>query len=509
MSHDPRGKSDSRLTGWLLAFAAVGIFLRLLRYAMNMPVWGDEAMLSLNLLNRGYAGLRQPLDYGQVAPIGFLWAERWMYLHWGMSEYSMRFLPMLAGISGIVLFAGWSRLLASDLAAAIAVGILAVGNYCVRYAVELKPYGFDFFAAMLLLFPATMFLLRRQTRWLLCLIALTPLSLALSYPAIFVAGGIGLALALEVRRMSRPQIALGAALGLVMIAGFWFLVWRVAAGQYQVTQSGMTTYWKDAFPPANPLRLIWWLVLIHTGNMFEYPFGGANGASTGSFLVFVVGLLAWWRPRRWAQRCLILAPFALNFAAAAIRRYPYGQSARVAQALAPAIILLIGVGAATLIERLTSNPVKRLRSRQAIFAGLLIFGALVAADTVLHPYKSRDDAEARQVIHDMFQRAAATDTIAVLMPRDKVHVTLQWYLRQQDRRITWNAMADRSWVAATGPVWVLNLTPTAGIRQRLQADLRRPLIFYELKAANHDLDTVPLRYWELFGFGKKNGMALN
>lgn len=471
---------------------------------MNMPVWGDESALALNLLNRGYAALWQPLDINQVAPIGFLYAERWMYTHFGMSEWSMRFLPMLAGVAAMVLFAGWSRLLASDLAAVIATGILAVGNYLVRYAVELKPYGFDFFSAMLLLLPATMFLLRRQTRWLLCLIALTPAALALSYPAIFVAGGVGVALALAVRRMSPSQIALGAGLGLVMIGSFWFLNWRVAAGQYQSTRSAMFDYWQGAFPPANPLRLIWWLILIHTGNMFEYPFGGANGASTGSFLVFVVGLMAWWRLRRWDLRCLMLAPFALNFAAAAMRRYPYGQSARVAQSLAPAIILLIGVGAATLIEWLTSDPLKRLKSRQIIFAGLLVFGGLVAADTVLHPYKSRDDAEARQVIHDMFQRAAATDTIAVLMPRDKVQVTLQWYLRRQDRRITWNAAVDRSWVGKTGPVWVLNLKPAAGLQQRLKTDLRRPLIFYELKEANHDLETVPLRYWELFGFAGKS-----
>ncbi len=293
---------------------------------MNMPVWGDESALGLNILNRGYAALWRPLDTFQVAPIGFLFAERWMYTHFGMSEWSMRFLPMLAGIVAVLLFAVWSRLLASDLAAVIATGILAVGNYLVRYAVELKPYGFDFCCAMLLLLPATLFLLRRQTRWLLCLIALTPAVFALSYPAVFVAGGVGVALALAVRRLSRSQIVLGAVLGLVMIASFWFLVWPVSAGQYQYTKTAMIEYWKPAFPPANPLRLIWWLILIHTGNMFEYPFGGANGASTLSFLVFVLGLVVWWRPRRCDFRCLMLAPFALNFLAAAMRRYPYGQS---------------------------------------------------------------------------------------------------------------------------------------------------------------------------------------
>lgn len=410
---------------------------------------------------------------------------------------------MLAGVISMALFAYWARLLTSDLAAAIATGVLAVGNYSVRYAVELKPYGFDFFAAMLLLLPATLFLLRRQSRWLICLIVLTPIALALSYPAIFVAGGISITLMLFVRRLTLPQFALASTFNMVMFASFWFLVLRVAIGQYNLTHDAMTDYWKGAFPPANPLRLIWWLILIHTGNMFEYPFGGANGASTLSFVVFIVGLIAWWKTRRWELLCLMLAPFALNFAAAVVRRYPYGQSARVAQSLAPAIILLIGVGAVTLIESLTLDPAKRLKSSQIIFAILLIFGGFVAGDTLLHPYKSRDDVAARQEIYSLFQRVPPSDMIAVLMPRDKVQVTLQWYLRRQDQRISWNAEEDRPWAGKSSPVWVLNLQPGAGIQLRLQADLRRRLVDYHLIMADHDLDTVPLRYWELFVFGPK------
>ena len=45
--------------------------LRLTRYLLRFPLWEDEAMLSANLLDRGYGGLLQPLHYCQVAPTFF------------------------------------------------------------------------------------------------------------------------------------------------------------------------------------------------------------------------------------------------------------------------------------------------------------------------------------------------------------------------------------------------------------------------------------------------------
>jgi len=501
---DEPSANESRLTAWLYLFVAVGIFLRLVRYALDMPVWGDEASLALNILNRGYTGLLHPLDYYQVAPIGFLWSQRAIYCHLGMSEYAMRLLPALAGIGALLLFAWWARLLLSPLAAASAVGILAVGNFSVRYAVELKPYGFDLLAGLLLLLPATLFILRQQGRWLLLLIVLTPIALALSYPAVFVAGGVAVSLLVMSRRMTAGQIGCFIAFCLVLIGSFYVEAWRIGAGQYHQTQMAMTTYWQDAFPPFNPLRLIWWLLGIHTGNMLEYPFGGANGGSTASFLVFVVGITGWLRHRRNALIWLLLSPFALNFVAAALRRYPYGESARVAQPLAPAIILLIGAGAAVLINKLIRTPQNRRLAQQMIFGGLLLFGAAVLADMLIHPHKSIDDAEGRDAVHQLFARAATGDAIVVLMPMDQVHVTLQWYLREQNRRITWSGRADRSWMNRDGKIWVLNLAPQAGIEQNLRADLRRKLIFRDFRVATHDVDTVPLRYWQLMGFAAKS-----
>ena len=53
---------------WLLALLLIGLALRLTRYLLRFPLWEDEAMLSANLIDRGYRELLQPLHYCQVAP---------------------------------------------------------------------------------------------------------------------------------------------------------------------------------------------------------------------------------------------------------------------------------------------------------------------------------------------------------------------------------------------------------------------------------------------------------
>ena len=58
-----------------------------------------------------------------------------------------------------------------------------------------------------------------------------------------------------------------------------------------------------------------------------------------------------WGTGRRSLLLMLTAPFVLTLIAAALRLYPYGGSARVAQHLAPPICLLAGMGIASLLKR--------------------------------------------------------------------------------------------------------------------------------------------------------------
>src|SRR6516164_351060 len=92
------------------------------------------------------------------------------------------------------------------------------------------------------------------------------------------------------------------------------------------------------------------VVAVHTGNMFAYPVGRRHGGCTIIFLLCVAGAAEFFRQRRFVVLTLLLAPFAFTLVAAALRRYRYGGSARIAQHLAPAICLLAASGIAAVLR---------------------------------------------------------------------------------------------------------------------------------------------------------------
>jgi hypothetical protein len=460
-------------TRWLILFLAIGTFLRLFRYYVAMPVWGDEAFVGLNIISRGYADLLKPLDYAQVAPPGFLLAERFVYLSLGMGEYAMRLIPMLAGLAALFLFAYWARLLATPAVAAVAVGIMAIGNYPVRYAVELKPYGIDMFASLVLLILATHYFLSKRPAWLIATIIAIPFCLFISFPAIFIAGAIGIALLANLNRKNLPLTAL---YGVVSVGFFLLLMKLTVTGQFNANKHAMTAYWSQAFPPANPRQFILWFLQTHTGNMFAYPFGARNGGSTVSFAAFLIGIAIFFRNRgRWLP-ILILAPFALNFIAAVFRRYPYGDSARVLQYLAPAIVLLIAVGFVQILDYFFKDDHKRRLAQQWLLSLLVAYGIYIFLYYVFHPYQTRPDLDARNLIQTFWQQVPPNATIAVLEPESEVQVNYQWYLRrgQDDHKIIWDADHNTEWQKSPGPLLVVTTQLRPALMDQLTTELRRP-----------------------------------
>ena len=407
-SGDEPGWTDRRVETWLRVFLVLGIAMRALRFGLKYPLWGDEAFLAVNLMDRDFAGLTRPLDYQQVCPLLFLWLEKAVSLVLGFNEWSLRLMPTIASIATLFLFRHVAGRLLKGVALVIAVAILAIGYTPIRHGGEIKPYATDFLLALGLIALAVEWIRTpERTGFLWGLAALGPMAIGLSNPSIFVAASVGLVLTIPVlKTRSIRAIAPFAAYGVLTLGTFVLLLRTVNAAQSASVMQWMSVYWAGAFPPRSPVPLIGWLARTHTSQMFAYPAGGDLGASTLTTGLVVAAIVAYARRGSKVVLALLLAPFGLGLLAAFVGRYPYGGSARTMQYVAPAIILMAGLGAAVLLSRLP-RPSWRERAPRLVLGTLTVIGLGMMGWDATHPYKLPFDQTSRDFARQFWAEESA------------------------------------------------------------------------------------------------------
>ncbi len=364
----PSAERDPKVTlsRAVIAFVALGIVLRLVRWLQNYPMWCDETMLAANLLERDWTELAKPLAYRQVCPLGFL-ALEWAVVHLvGFSELSLRLVPVLCAVASVPLFHFLARrvLGGGTIAELLAVALFAVSEPPIRYAAEVKPYSADLLVSLVLLSLAVTWLQAAgRVRQLWALAAIMPLVVATSLPSVFMIGTVILIGFCEV--LAGRGTKLVAAYGGFLAAAGLAVAGMFALGQYNASAADreyLLRFWSGAFPPSwsEPGALAGWLFRAHTGPLFAYP-QGANRSPWLSVLIFgcfIVGIILSGR-RNPKVAVLLVLPFLLGIVAAGLRRYPYGMSVRVAQFLAPSTFLLASAGLAWLCARARPLPLAK------------------------------------------------------------------------------------------------------------------------------------------------------
>jgi hypothetical protein len=441
------------------------------RYAASPPLWGDEAFLAVSILTRDFSGLLRPLEYFQLSPIGFLWAELGVFRAFGGSEWSLRLIPFLSGLVSLGLFARFASRTIDRRSALFAVGIFAASFYPVRHATEVKPYATDLMIALMSLAVAWPLWLDRDSLrkwgWLTLVVAI---GVWCSFPMVFVAAGFGMILGFGVMKWPTRNAVVGF-LGFSSIAGSNFLASYVLVASPQAKAapfySALKT-WKWAFPPFDrPWLLPYWLVDVHSGNMLAYPFGGQNFLSLGTALLVVAG--AWsLRRSRPALLAMLLSPLVPTLLASCLHRYPYGTSARTTLYMAPSFCLLTGIGFVSLLRKLQGG--RRIRvERFARFGliGLIVLGTVV---NVGWPYKNYEDTLNRQAIESLARLARPGDLWVVYDGVETLPVSnglmLEHWL-QQMAEVEYNVLAktpvalfwmpsnDSVPVSKTGRTWLI------------------------------------------------------
>lgn len=467
-------------------------------------MWGDEASLAVNFLCRDYLGLTRQLEHLQVAPILFLWLELSIRMLLGTSELALRLLPLLAGLGSLLLFWKLSRRTLPPMAAALAIGFLAVSYYPVRHSCEVKPYSVDLFCALALLLPALSWLQEpeRLSRlgWL---VLAAPIVIGISYPAVFIATAVSMTLLVPVWRCgNRKAWALFAGYNLLVLATF--LACFLTVGRAQVEADPAVTdyyqeYWVEGFPPADWPGKLLWFVQAHSGEMLAYPVGGQNGASTLTLIWCVMGGWQLARQRRWELLALCLLPLALGLAASALHRYPYGASARLAQHLAPGICLLAGLGLAMGIRWVARSMPAQRRWLLATGVAMAFLGVGGMIHDVFKPYKTDTELWVRESVQDMVRRAGS-DPIMTLHWASDFDSVFDWYLRAQGQRIHWGEIDRQILEGAGRRLWCLQVGPDDGIVSRLdeviQQSPRSWALGHHTPHAHRSTRPGPLVQWQ-------------
>lgn len=376
-------------------FIALALLARAVRFLLCFPLWEDECFLVSNFIDRSYGDLLQPLNYHQVAPVLFLWLELTAVKIFGFHEWSLRLFPFVGAVGSLFLFRRLAGRLLHGPARLLAVAAFCASYSGIRYAAEAKPYGLDQLVSLVLLVLAVEWWHGRRSGWLAALIGLVPLAVGLSYPAVFVAGGISVFMAAIIYREGRRGGLGWIAYNGVLAASFLLLL-RFTKGQSDAELNWMQDYWKDHLPTLSaPLEFVLWFFKTHTGNLLAIPLGGERGASVVTFILVAAGITGLVRSKQSELMLLCVTPAALNLVAALMERFPYGGHVKFSQYLAPAICLLLGTGGAAV---LSSGVDAALIRRRKLLAALIVLACIplgtMARDFAL-PYKSPTDARYR------------------------------------------------------------------------------------------------------------------
>jgi 4-amino-4-deoxy-L-arabinose transferase-like glycosyltransferase len=389
---------------------SASLVARFLQYLADRSLWLDEVMISLNVLQRSFARLLQPLDFHQAAPPGFLWLQKLATLCLGESEWALRLIPLLAGSLALVWFAGVARHYLPPPAVPIATALFALSDPLIYYASEAKQYANDILAAVAILWLAADMLREERPTLLRCLAwgAFGAVLVWFAHPAVFLLAGAGGGILLT-SGLRRDWSRFWTSAGIALSWGLSFALLYALVLHGQSANPVLQDYWRDSFVV---LRFSWLFDRFFA--LFAHWVGGA-----------VAGLAAWsgivgcgvWASERRVALLIVLLPFAVVVGASALQLYPFAS--RLVLFLAPGAFLLIASGA---LQTLTLARLSQLRFLGAAFLSLLLLEPVYVS--AYHLLRPRTQNEIKPVLQYLQRNAQPEDVLYVDWPTD---VVLQYY----------------------------------------------------------------------------------
>lgn len=386
----------------LMLVGVLGIGLRWRRYLFARSLWLDEAALAVNILQRDPLTLAGSLEFGQVAPYGFLLVTKGIAAVFGPSELALRLLPFLASVGSMILLAVLLRRFVSPLASILGLALLTISPPQIEYSAELKPYASDVAVALLLLMLVQQRGQREKpgpARWMWLLIGFG--AIWLSYPSIFVLASIGVVdilQSLTQRHWERLRHWLPVYVGWAV--SFGLSLPQIAAARTRLNQ---LPHWQAAFmpvPPRTMADLEWFLdrYLAAFEDLLGVPIW------SGIALLTLVGFVLLWR-RQSILGATVVGTIAFLLAASGMEAYPAQDRA---------ILFLSGpllLAAAAAIDRLLVGSGFSHWLTAGVIAVILLWGPLLQSYREFRVPPRQE--EVRDVMNELKARHRKADPIYV------------------------------------------------------------------------------------------------
>lgn len=358
-------------------------------------------MVAINFFDSSYTDLFSPLEYGQIAPLGWLWLEKLMFDLGGGSVLLMRLPAFIAGSVSVVLFWQVAQRFVEQRSALFALAVFCASYYPMRYSIEVKPYAFDLLVALLLIKSAINLSPKH-------FFATAVIGIFFSLPSMFVAAGCGLYLFYKLPQRRLLLIACG----IVLLSNYFWMAINFASPHAEAASwLREMDMWVTSFPPLTEWwKIPAWLLERHAGYMSAYPTGGRNFGSSITLVLQVIGVVVMLRQSQKQNLWILWSSLPFLFLAAALQKYPYGGSVRVAIFLAPAICICAGVGL---------NKIFSHRNSLHVFAStmlIMILGGMF--NDISKPYKTPSDLLFKQAVASFSLTVDSNATLLGHLPDD-------------------------------------------------------------------------------------------
>ena len=398
----------------LAATVAAGCAVRIVQWAASRLYSHDEISLlySIRTIPVGRL-LSGPLLLAQGAPLLWLAGQSFVLRVFGDGERTMRAIPLLFACLSVALVGLLARRVLSAVSAVVATALFALAPLAAFYAWQVKPYSADTAVAAGLLLLAVELSGRGWTvRHGLIWWGAAAVAAGLSFPSLFLVGGVSLALvggrllgltAPDGPRDRRSRVA--ECVRFCVPSGCWF----AAAGLVYLLQlrhldglQGEYPMWAAGYAPGASLvdHVTWTPSVFAAVVSLVWLTPQTLGAL--ALALAAVGVVSLWRRDRGAW-LVIIAPIVVAYLAAVAHAYPL--KGRLALWVVPSLVVLMAEPIWP--WRGVTGAARRWRQRRWVRVGIAAAGCLLVATVAVPAARSSAYITASPDQYDLALRGQA------------------------------------------------------------------------------------------------------